>query len=239
MVKFGFLTKSLMPISATRTNSHLLTIAASARLLSDQIISSPILMESDGAGPSASGEAAGSSGQFEFGVDPSMDPELAMALRMSLEEEQARQRAAEGASAAPDLPPISETGIEPSAATETTAMQSDAPTSSALGMPSKGSLVLPGADPLAGTGNASQDESEEAMLKQAIALSHSQDSQAVAGQGRPESSSAPREDQDLVMGEESAGQVAQAADEDEDMDEEEAIARAIEMSLKGDKADQK
>jgi len=29
-------------------------------------------------------------GGFEFGVDPSMDPELAMALRMSFEEEQNR-----------------------------------------------------------------------------------------------------------------------------------------------------
>ncbi|KAG9646187.1 hypothetical protein KCU64_g10612, partial [Aureobasidium melanogenum] len=28
---------------------------------------------------------------FEFGVDPSMDPELALALRMSMEEETARQ----------------------------------------------------------------------------------------------------------------------------------------------------
>lgn len=42
-------------------------------------------------------------GAFEFGVDPSADPELALALRMSMEEEKARQeketKAKEGAAA--------------------------------------------------------------------------------------------------------------------------------------------
>lgn len=39
---------------------------------------------------------------YEFGVDPNLDPELAMALRVSLEEERARQLASggEGATAA-------------------------------------------------------------------------------------------------------------------------------------------
>lgn len=31
---------------------------------------------------------------FEFGVDPNIDPELALALRVSMEEERARQEAA-------------------------------------------------------------------------------------------------------------------------------------------------
>lgn len=31
---------------------------------------------------------------FEFGVDPNLDPELALALRVSMEEERARQEAA-------------------------------------------------------------------------------------------------------------------------------------------------
>lgn len=31
---------------------------------------------------------------FDFGVDPNMDPELALALRISMEEERARQEAA-------------------------------------------------------------------------------------------------------------------------------------------------
>jgi 26S proteasome regulatory subunit N10 len=48
-------------------------------LLSDAILSSPILAGDDGIPPGgmAGGEAGGSN-QFEFGVDPSLDPELAM-----------------------------------------------------------------------------------------------------------------------------------------------------------------
>ncbi|KAL5471005.1 hypothetical protein EMCRGX_G029076 [Ephydatia muelleri] len=51
-------------------------------LLSEAILSSPILSGEDGA-PIAPG--------FEFGIDPSEDPELAMALRVSLEEQRLRQ----------------------------------------------------------------------------------------------------------------------------------------------------
>lgn len=38
--------------------------------------------------------AAGNVSDFEFGVDPNIDPELALALRVSMEEERARQEAA-------------------------------------------------------------------------------------------------------------------------------------------------
>ncbi len=43
----------------------------------------------------AQGEAGGG---FEFGVDANLDPELALALRVSLEEERARQQDTGGAS---------------------------------------------------------------------------------------------------------------------------------------------
>lgn len=66
-------------------NSHLVTIPPGSHLLSDVLAGSAIV-GGDGAG--ARGEG---SSDFDFGVDPSMDPELALALRMSLEEEQARQ----------------------------------------------------------------------------------------------------------------------------------------------------
>ncbi|KAG8900690.1 hypothetical protein FRC00_011759 [Tulasnella sp. 408] len=74
-------------------NSHLVTVPAGANLLSDAIVSSAILAGESGLpGEFGAGDASGSGAQnnFEFGVDPSLDPELAMALRMSLEEEQAR-----------------------------------------------------------------------------------------------------------------------------------------------------
>ena len=75
--------------------SHLEIVPPGPSLLSDHLISTPILAgdavaprggESEtGAGADAGG------GAFEFGVDPSTDPELALALRMSMEEEKARR----------------------------------------------------------------------------------------------------------------------------------------------------
>ncbi len=72
--------------------SNMVIIPPSSKLLSDQLLSTPILLGEQAA---ANGESAdvggGSSNDFEFGIDPSVDPELALALRMSMEEEKARQ----------------------------------------------------------------------------------------------------------------------------------------------------
>ncbi|XP_015597607.1 26S proteasome non-ATPase regulatory subunit 4 [Cephus cinctus] len=65
------------------TGSHLVTIPPGPHL-SDALISSPIIQGEDGMGPP--GPAA-----FEFGVDPNEDPELALALRVSMEEQRQRQ----------------------------------------------------------------------------------------------------------------------------------------------------
>jgi len=75
--------------------SHLEIIPPGPSLLSDHIISTPILA-GEGVAPrggEAGGEGGGDAGGggFDFGVDPSADPELALALRMSMEEEKARQ----------------------------------------------------------------------------------------------------------------------------------------------------
>lgn len=77
-------------------SSHLLTISPGPRLLYEHIASSPIILEegASAAGMGGFGDASmgGGDGAFmDFGVDPSMDPELAMALRLSMEEEQQRQ----------------------------------------------------------------------------------------------------------------------------------------------------
>ncbi|KAK9454944.1 hypothetical protein V1511DRAFT_377207 [Dipodascopsis uninucleata] len=74
-------------------NSHLLTVPPGPHLLSDVIVTSQILTDEDGMPQvSGAGSGAGAGGDsFEFGVDPNLDPELALALRMSLEEERARQ----------------------------------------------------------------------------------------------------------------------------------------------------
>ncbi|CAK1546980.1 unnamed protein product [Leptosia nina] len=70
----------------TSGGSHLVSVpAGGCVVLSEALISSPII-GGDGAGPSGSGLSP-----FEFGVDPNEDPELALALRVSMEEQRQRQ----------------------------------------------------------------------------------------------------------------------------------------------------
>lgn len=71
--------------------SHLVVIPPSSKLLSDQLISTPILLGEGASGESGPGGMGGGNEEFEFGFDPAMEPELALALRMSMEEEKARQ----------------------------------------------------------------------------------------------------------------------------------------------------
>jgi len=69
--------------------SHLVVFPPSSKLLGDQLVSSPILL---GDNPSGANDAGGAGNEeFEFGIDPALEPELALALRMSMEEEKARQ----------------------------------------------------------------------------------------------------------------------------------------------------
>ncbi|KTB25719.1 26S proteasome regulatory subunit RPN10 [Nakaseomyces glabratus] len=75
--------------------SHLLSVSPNnIKLLYEVIASSPIILENSGMGGYNDGFGAANgmdSSLMDFGVDPSMDPELAMALRLSMEEEQQRQ----------------------------------------------------------------------------------------------------------------------------------------------------
>jgi len=65
-------------------NSHLVTIPPGS-MLSGAIGSSPIIAEEGGAGMPSGGA------DFDMGFDPNSDPELALALRVSLEEQRHRQ----------------------------------------------------------------------------------------------------------------------------------------------------
>ena len=74
--------------------SHLEIIPPGPNLLSDSILATPILAAggvggSGGAG--GAGEGVDGTNQFEFSVNPSLDDQLALALRLSYEEEKARQ----------------------------------------------------------------------------------------------------------------------------------------------------
>ncbi|KAK9810221.1 hypothetical protein WJX72_006946 [[Myrmecia] bisecta] len=82
-------------------NSHLVTVPP-GMVLSDSLFGTPIFQEDGGEGYGGGGAAAGGEGGgggFEFGIDPNLDPELALALRVSLEEERARQNATAAAAA--------------------------------------------------------------------------------------------------------------------------------------------
>ncbi|KAF5198243.1 26S proteasome non-ATPase regulatory subunit 4-like protein [Thalictrum thalictroides] len=79
-------------------SSHIVHVPPSAGALSDVLISTPIFTGDGegGSGFAAAAAAAAASGVsgFDFGVDPNLEPELALALRVSMEEERARQEAA-------------------------------------------------------------------------------------------------------------------------------------------------
>lgn len=65
-------------------------------LPSDAINSSPIMFQSTnfGGGGLDGGVGGGAGGQFDYGgVDPELDPELAMAIRVSQEEARSREEA--------------------------------------------------------------------------------------------------------------------------------------------------
>ena len=79
---------------------HLVTIPAGT-LPSDVLIGSPVIHGGEGGGgmgggggegvPSSGGDAGGTSFAEYGGIDPNLDPELAMVLRISMEEERVRQ----------------------------------------------------------------------------------------------------------------------------------------------------
>ena len=85
-------------------NSHFLDVPIGVAQITDILIASPIInegMDMGMGGAADAGAGAGAAGgvpanpvasQFaEYGgIDPNLDPELAMALRISLEEERAR-----------------------------------------------------------------------------------------------------------------------------------------------------
>ncbi|XP_017621474.2 26S proteasome non-ATPase regulatory subunit 4 homolog isoform X3 [Gossypium arboreum] len=90
--------EALLAAVNNNDTSHIVHIPAGPNALSDVLLSTPIFT-GDGEGgsgfaASAAAAAAGGISGFEFGVDPNLDPELALALRVSMEEERARQEAA-------------------------------------------------------------------------------------------------------------------------------------------------
>lgn len=99
--------------------SHLVTIPPGPRVLSDVVLVSAVIqgegssaavsiMQPSAIPPAAattSGPSFEGDDMYDFGVDASIDPELALALRLSLQEEEARQAAARARVAEPPNEP--------------------------------------------------------------------------------------------------------------------------------------
>ncbi|KAL3809809.1 hypothetical protein ACHAXA_002379, partial [Cyclostephanos tholiformis] len=141
---------------------HLVTIPVGV-LPSDVLVASPILrgdggggmgMGGGGMGGMAGAGSGGGGGFAEFGgVDPSMDPELAMALRVSMEEERARQeRVAAAAAAAASGGEEAKTGDEADGGILAAAAESTDATASAVD-------------------ESGEMNDEDALLQQALAMS--------------------------------------------------------------------
>ncbi|RZC87129.1 hypothetical protein C5167_042059 [Papaver somniferum] len=161
-------------------NSHIVHVPPESSALCDVLLTTPIFT-GDGEGgsafaASAAAAAAGGAAGYEFGVDPNLDPELALALRASMEEERARQEAA--ARAAEE-----KGGGQASSSHDTTMIEN-------TGIMSHG----------ANTGDLMDDDT--ALLEQALAMSLN-DHQSIPSGGisleDTDMSEATKEDQELAL----------------------------------------
>ncbi|KAJ6927421.1 26S proteasome non-ATPase regulatory subunit 4 [Populus alba x Populus x berolinensis] len=165
--------------SAVNSNesSHIVHIPPGGVAISDALMSTPVFT-GDGEGGSgfAVAAAAAGGGDFDFGVDPNLDPELALALRVSMEEERARQEAA--AKRAADEAARQEKGEEPPSNSQDATMVDKAAEA---------------------TNNASEPMDEvNALLQHAIALSM-ENSGSDPSVRDSEMAEATNEDQDLAV----------------------------------------
>lgn len=159
-------------LNAVNSNdsSHVLSVPVGPKLLSDVLLSSPILAGEGGEMAGAAAAGAGDAG-FEFGINPNDDPELALALRISMEEERARQQAAEGGAPAEGAAaaPGAEGAAGAAAPEPATAEGTTAPAAAAAPAPAP-AAPLPMASDADVLGAMDMDDMDE-ELRQALLLS--------------------------------------------------------------------
>ncbi|KAL3613278.1 hypothetical protein CASFOL_042854 [Castilleja foliolosa] len=168
--------EALLAAVNNNDSSHIIHVPAGPNALSDVLISSPIFTgdEEGGSGFPVGAAPAG----YEFGVDPNLDPELALALRVSMEEERARQEAA--AKKAAEDAAKQEKG-EPSTVQDTTMTEN---------------VNLGTSEPEKTTHDLTDDEN--ALLQQALAMSMDDSSSTVAVRDT-DMSDASADDHDLQL----------------------------------------
>ncbi|KAK6164053.1 hypothetical protein DH2020_000917 [Rehmannia glutinosa] len=169
--------EALLAAVNNNDSSHIVHVPSGPSALSDVLISTAIFT-GDGEGGSGFAAAAAASG-FEFGVDPNLDPELALALRVSMEEERARQEAA--AKKAAEEASKQEKGEQQSTSQDATMTEN----------------VNPGtSEPEKKTHDLTDDEN--ALLQQALAMSMDDSSSTVAVRDT-DMSDASADDHDLQL----------------------------------------
>ncbi|KAJ6907676.1 26S proteasome non-ATPase regulatory subunit 4 [Populus alba x Populus x berolinensis] len=145
--------EALLAAVNSNDTSHIVHVPPGPSALSDVLINTPIFIgDGEGGRGFAAAAADGVSG-FEFGVDPNLDPELALALRVSMEEERARQEAA-AKKAAEEAAKQEKAGEQPSSSQDAT-------------MTENNSVAAPDAD---NKKNELMDE-ENSLLQEALAMS--------------------------------------------------------------------
>jgi len=117
--------QALVNCANNSENSHFLDVPMGVSMITDVLFTSPILGNEDGgmsdahmanAGAAVPGGLGADTGAGQFaeygGINPDLDPELAMALKVSLEEDRAKQNqeTAEEAAAATESKPTDEGG---------------------------------------------------------------------------------------------------------------------------------
>ncbi|CAJ1005934.1 putative von Willebrand factor type A domain/Ubiquitin interaction motif containing protein [Leishmania naiffi] len=174
-----------------KENSRFLAVAARENL-TDKLMSNAILLGEDLPERAEGGDAVMSG----FGVDPNMDPELAMALRLSMEDEMQRQAAA--------------------AAAASSAAHESAPASGNVDIPPAAAAPAP-------VPAADEDEqdyesmSEEEMMRRAIALSLQEATQGSSDTASPQPPSTSEAHKDEEEKEDDfAKSVEDALEEDEE-----------------------
>ena len=218
---------------------NLVTIPAGV-LPSDVLVSSPIIGGGGGGGGggmpgSPGGAAAGGGGGADAfaeygGIDPNMDPELAMALRVSMEEERARQeRVAAAAAEEAAAQGGGEGGAEESKDGEEAkqeGMEVDADGKPAADAAAAPAAAAPsgGAEAMAMMGGA---DDEDALLQQALAMSMAESYAPPAA----EEGATKTEDDEAKP---SAGAAAAEAAAPMEMDEDAEMAMALAMSMQQD-----
>eukprot|EP00899_Mesostigma_viride_P011980 jgi/Mesvir1/20783/Mv07894-RA.1 len=185
-------------------NSHLVNVPSGPHNLSDALVGSPVFMGEGGAAggfAGVGGLGVAGDGGYEFGVDPNVDPELALALRVSMEEEKARQAAAEEKARAAAA--AAAAGAGPSGAGDDKAADA-----SAGGATAGGEGVRDGSTAAGGAMDSAEpmlEDDEDALLQKALAMSMAE-SVAPASQAK----GGAKAGEDVAMGD--PGQAAAGAD---------------------------